>query len=186
MIVILIISEKSLMFMMISVYDSSVDNFTEELNDLVDLCIWWFYSSLKLSTEMINRTIKYTNRQDHSFLLLSYPQKWSTELSNTLECSWRFLYMIVMLIISRKSWMLLTICVYDSSIDSIREKLNVLDDLCTYSQIVKIIQLFSDIMNRTIIYTNLQEHSTLLWCHKYKYHIHKWSRSFISFVKLTI
>jgi hypothetical protein len=26
--------------MTISVYDSSVDNFTEELNDLHDLCIW--------------------------------------------------------------------------------------------------------------------------------------------------
>jgi hypothetical protein len=51
-----------------------------------------------------------------------------------VECSWWFVYMIVMLIISGKSWMFLTICVYDSSIDNIREELNVLDDLCTNPQ----------------------------------------------------
>ena len=38
--------------------------------------------------------------------------------------------MIVMLIISEKSWMFLTIGVYDSYVDNFWEELNVLDDLC--------------------------------------------------------
>jgi hypothetical protein len=49
-----------------------------------------------------------------------------------VECSWRFVYMIVMLIIYEKSWMFLTMCVYDSSVDNLWEELNVLDDLCIW------------------------------------------------------
>jgi hypothetical protein len=49
-----------------------------------------------------------------------------------IEWSWQFVYMIVMLIMSEKSWMFLTICVYDSSIDNIKEELNVLDDVCIW------------------------------------------------------
>jgi hypothetical protein len=46
-----------------------------------------------------------------------------------VECSWRFVYMIVILIMLKKSWMLLTIGVYDSTVDNFWEELNVLDDL---------------------------------------------------------
>jgi hypothetical protein len=46
-----------------------------------------------------------------------------------VEISWRIAYMIVLLIISEKSWMLLMICVYDSFVDNFWEELNVPDDL---------------------------------------------------------
>jgi hypothetical protein len=39
-----------------------------------------------------------------------------------VECSWRIVYMIVLLIICEKRWTILTICVYDSSIDNFREE----------------------------------------------------------------
>jgi hypothetical protein len=125
MIVLLTISEKSWMFLTICICDSSIYNIKEELNILNYLFIFrnyqqnyhiyksskTFNSSQKLSTELlytqivkniqlfsniINRTIIYTNRQ--------------------------------LLTISEKNWMFLTMCVYYSSIYSIREELNVLDN----------------------------------------------------------
>jgi hypothetical protein len=48
------------------------------------------------------------------------------------------------------------------------------------------IQLFSEIINRIIIYTNRQEHSTLLRNDQHNYHIHKSSRSFNSSLILSI
>jgi hypothetical protein len=43
-----------------------------------------------------------------------------------------------MLIISEKNWMFLTICVYDSSVDNLRERLNVLDDLCIWYEFMSL------------------------------------------------
>jgi hypothetical protein len=79
-------------------------------------------------------------------------------------------YLIVLLIMPEKSWIFLTICVYDSSVDNIREELNV---------------HFPEIVNRIIIYTNRQEHSTLSWYSKYYYHIRKSSKTFNSSLKLS-
>jgi hypothetical protein len=139
MIFLFIVSEKSWMLLNISLDDSSVDNFCEELN-----------------VNTINRNIMYTNSQEHSTLFRNYQQNYHIHKSSgTFNSS--LILSIEISYTQKKSWMSLTICVYDSSIDNIRKKLNVLDNLCiSYTQIVKNIQLFSDIINRTIMYTNRQ------------------------------
>jgi hypothetical protein len=93
-----------------------------------------------------NRTIIYTNRQCSSLILsteLSYTQivkiiQLLSDIMNRtiiytnrkeLECSWRIVDTRVLFIISEKSWMFLTIFVYDSSVDNLWEELNVFDDL---------------------------------------------------------
>jgi hypothetical protein len=161
------------MFLIIFLCDSSIDNFREHKSSRT------FYSSQKLSTELsstqivrniqllsdtLNITIIYAHRQN--IQLLSDIINWTIifkncqELSTVLwnESSWQFVYMVLLLIISVRSWMFLIIFLCDSSIDNFREKLNVLDDLC-----IKNIQLFSEIVNITIIYTKRQEPSTVLW-----------------------
>jgi hypothetical protein len=153
------------MLLTICVYDSSVD------------------------TEIINWTIIYTNRQEHSTFLWNYQynylieklsrtfnssQKFSTILPYTqkvnniqrVECFWRFVYMIVIFKLSDKNWMILMICVHDCSVDNIREKSfsssQKLSTALSYTKIVKNIQLFFDIINRTIIYTNRQDRSIFI------------------------
>ena len=56
----------------------------------------------------------------------------------------------------------------------------------SYTQIVRIVHLFSQIINRTIIYTIRQKHSTFLRNYQHNYHIHKSSRTLKSSKKLSI
>ena len=56
----------------------------------------------------------------------------------------------------------------------------------SYTQIVRNIQLLADTLNITIIYANRQKHSTLLINYQLNYHIHKSSRTFNSFLILSI
>jgi hypothetical protein len=118
---------------------------------------------IKLSPEIVNIIILYT------YDLCIWQLCW--QFLGRVDCSWQFVYMIVLFIISEKSWMFLTICVYDSSVDHLWEELS-------YTQIVRNIQLFSDTINRNIIYTKCQEHSPLLTICQHNYHIHKSSRTF--------
>jgi hypothetical protein len=161
------------MFLTICVYDSSIDNLREKLNALDDCGVYdssvdKFWESMIFSidllysqivkniqpfSEIINRNMIFTNRQEHSTLLRNDQHNYHIHKSSRsfnsrkVECSWRFVYMIVLLITSEKRWMILTICVFDSSIDNFKEDLNVHDDF----------------INRPVIYTNHQEHSTFLW-----------------------
>jgi hypothetical protein len=151
------------MCLMICVYDSSVDYFWEELNVLDDLCIWWFYCLLRNYQHYYH--IQKSSRTFNAFLKLSTKLSYTQIVKNIqlFSCFWRFAHTIDISRVSDKSWMFLTICLYDGSIDNIREQLKVLDDLCiwnsslklstelSYTQIVKNIQLFSENINRTII-----------------------------------
>jgi hypothetical protein len=171
------------MFLTICVYDSSIDNLREKLNALDDCGVYdssvdKFWESMIFSidllysqivkniqpfSEIINRNMIFTNRQEHSTLLRNdqhnyHIHKSSRSFNSSLILSTEpsytqivkiihLLYMIFLLIVSEKSWMFLKFCVYDSSIDVFREELN----------------LFSEVINSTIIYTNRQDHSTVLW-----------------------
>jgi hypothetical protein len=104
-----------------------------------------------------NYHIHKLSRTFNSSLILSIYLEYTQKRRG--ERSWRFLYMIVILIISEKSWMSLTICVHDSFIDNFWEELNYnyhiqkssesftcsqkLSTDLKYTQIVKNIQLFS-------------------------------------------
>jgi hypothetical protein len=155
MIVILIISEKSCMMLTICVYDSS------------NSTLLWKYQQdyhIHKSSGTYNSSLKISTRLSYTQIVMS--------IQLLVEWSWRFVYLIVMLIISQESWMFLTIYVYDSSVDYFWEELNVFDDLCiqnyrihkswrtfksfkklstllSCTQIVKNIQLFSENINRT-------------------------------------
>jgi hypothetical protein len=130
MIILLIISEKSWMFLTICVYDSSVDKFWEKLNVSIQfslkLSIELSYTQIvrnfQLFSDIISRNIIYTKSRT-----FNSSQNLSTE--RRVECFWRFVYTRVAFIISEKSWMFLTIFVYDNSVDNFWEELNVLDQL---------------------------------------------------------
>jgi hypothetical protein len=76
---------------------------------------------IPLFSEIINGTIIYRNRQEHSTLPRNCQQNYLIHKS--------FVYMIALLTISEESWMFLTICIYDSTVDNFWGELNFLDDL---------------------------------------------------------
>ena len=67
-----------------------------------------------------------------------------------VECSWRFVYILGLLIISEKRWTILTIFVSDSYIDNFRENLNVLDDLCIWYEFMSLCVYDKSLMELTI------------------------------------
>jgi hypothetical protein len=114
--------EKSLMVLTICVYDSSVDNVWEQLKVLDHII--------------------YTNLQEHSTLIWRYQQNYHIHNSSrtfnssqkiSTELSYKQIVRNIQLLsdtLDITSWRFLTICVYDSSVDNFREKLNFFDDLC--------------------------------------------------------
>jgi hypothetical protein len=136
MIVMLIISEKSWMFLTIGVYDSYVDNFWEELNVLDDLCMIimlitsekrWMILAICVYDGSIDNIREKLNGLDD---LCKWWFYWKYQKRS--QCAWRFLHMIVLLIISENIWRIFMICVYDDYIDNIIKEVNVLDDLCLW------------------------------------------------------
>jgi hypothetical protein len=161
--------------------------------------------NIKLFSDIFNRTIIYTNRQEDSTIIWScqqnchihnssrtfkFSQKLSIELSNT---------QIVMNIHLFSEYINRTI-IYNNrqehssllwnyqqtsnihiwielSYKQINYYLKFSTEL-SYTQFVKNIQLFSEIINKPKIYTYRQEHSTLLINYQQNYHIHKSSRTF--------
>jgi hypothetical protein len=132
----------------------------------------WMLLTICVHDSSVATELSYTNRQEYSTLFWNYQHNYHIHKSSrTFNFSQKFsIKLSYTQIISEKSWMFLTICVYDSSVDIFREKLNVLDD-CVYDNSIDIfreefknyIQRFSDIINRTIIYTNRQDHSNFIW-----------------------
>jgi hypothetical protein len=101
--------------------------------------------NIQLFSEMINTTIIYTNRINHSTLLRN--------------------------------------CQQNNHIHKLSKTFNSYLKLSTelsYTQFIKNIQLFPEIINTTIINTNRQEHSTPLRNYLQNYHIHNSSRTFKS------